>query len=91
MEDGKPVRPYKSLPPVFDKWDSDQLERITAGIPEIADGGAALFAYGKLQFPNVAEDERAARNNGLLRYCELDTLAMVMIYKYFREVSSSEI
>jgi hypothetical protein len=89
MEDGKPVSPYKALPPVFDNWDSDQLEKITAGIPEIADGGAALFAYGKLQFPDVGEEERAAMNYGLLRYCELDTLAMVMIYEYFREVCKS--
>ncbi len=86
MENAKPVSPYKALPPVFDNWDSDQLEKITESIPEIADGGAALFAYGKLQFPDVGEEERGAMNKGLLRYCELDTLAMVMIYEYFREV-----
>ena len=86
MEEGKPVSPYKALPPVFENWDSDQLEKITASIPEIADGGAALFAYSKLQFPDVGKEERTAMNNGLLRYCELDTLAMVMIYEYFREM-----
>ena len=87
LEHGKAVSPYKALPPVFDNWDSDKLEQITESIPEIADGGAALFAYQKLQFPDLIPEEREAINNALLRYCELDTLAMVMIYEYFREVS----
>ncbi|MGM0934245.1 MAG: DUF2779 domain-containing protein [Bacteroidota bacterium] len=86
LENGKAVSPYKALPPVFDNWDSDKLEQITESIPEIADGGAALFAYQKLQFPDLAPGEREAINQALLRYCELDTLAMVMIYEYFREV-----
>lgn len=86
LENGKAVSPYKALPPVFDNWDSDKLEQITESIPEIADGGAALFAYQKLQFPDLSEAEREAINKALHRYCELDTLAMVMIYEYFREV-----
>ncbi|PKD17736.1 hypothetical protein APR41_05190 [Salegentibacter salinarum] len=86
MENGKAVSPYKALPPVFENWDSDKLEEITESIPEIADGGAALFAYQKLQFPDLSAPEREAINLALLRYCELDTLAMVMIYEYFREV-----
>lgn len=89
MENGKAISPYKALRPVFDNWDSDKLEEITASIPEIADGGAALFAYQKLQFPDLAPGEREAINNALLRYCELDTLAMVMIYECFREVCKS--
>ncbi|TDN87105.1 uncharacterized protein DUF2779 [Salegentibacter sp. 24] len=86
MEEGKAVSPYKALPPVFENWDSDKLEQITESISEIADGGAALFAYQKLQFPDLSAREREAINKALLRYCELDTLAMVMIYEYFREV-----
>lgn len=86
FENGKAVSPYKALPPVFENWDSDKLEQITESIPEIADGGAALFAYQKLQFPDLSPAEREAINKALLRYCELDTLAMVMIYEYFREV-----
>jgi len=91
MENGKAVSPYKALPPVFDGWDSDKLEEIVESIPEIADGGAALFAYQKLQFPDLAPGEREAINKALLRYCELDTLAMVMIYEYFREVCNPKI
>ncbi|WP_034889642.1 DUF2779 domain-containing protein [Gillisia sp. Hel_I_29] len=86
MENGVPISPYKALPPIFEGWDNEQLEQIADSLSEINDGGAALFAYGKLQFPDVKQEEREAIRNGLLRYCELDTLAMVMIYEYFREV-----
>ena len=86
MENGMPISPYKALPPIFEGWDYEQLEAVASMLSEIKDGGAALFAYAKLQFPEVKLEERAAINNGLLRYCELDTLAMVMIYEYFREV-----
>ena len=86
MENGNPISPYKALPPIFEDWDNEQLEEVADKLSEIKDGGAALFAYGKLQFPEVKQDEREAIRNGLLRYCELDTLAMVMIYEYFREV-----
>ncbi|WP_026837376.1 DUF2779 domain-containing protein [Gillisia sp. JM1] len=86
MENGTPISPYKALPPIFEGWDNEQLEQVADSLSEIKDGGAALFAYGKLQFPEVMQEEREAIRNGLLRYCELDTLAMVMIYEFFREV-----
>ena len=86
LENGEPVNPYKALPPVFDGWDNEKLEKVSENLTEIKDGGAALFAYQKLQFDDVPEIERNAIRKGLLRYCELDTLAMVMIYEYFREV-----
>ena len=45
----------------------------------IADGGAASMAYARLQFEDLPTDERRMIEESLLRYCELDTLAMVMI------------
>ncbi|CAL67533.1 DUF2779 domain-containing protein [Christiangramia forsetii] len=86
FENGKPVNPYKALPSVFDGWDNEKLEQVSESLTEIKDGGAALFAYQKLQFDDVPEIERNAIQEGLLRYCELDTLAMVMIYEYFKNV-----
>ena len=86
IENGKVVNPYKALPSVFDGWDNEKLEQVSETLTEISDGGAALFAYQKLQFEDVHDIERNAIREGLLRYCELDTLAMVMIYEYFREV-----
>ncbi|MEX0995939.1 MAG: DUF2779 domain-containing protein [Flavobacteriaceae bacterium] len=91
MEQGIPINPYKALPPIFDGWDNEQLEKVADSLSEIKDGGAALFAYGKLQFPEVSQEEREAIRNALLRYCELDTLAMVMILEYFREVVKYEV
>ena len=41
------------------------------------------MAYARLQFDEISDDEREELREVLLRYCELDTLAMVMIYEYF--------
>ena len=79
------------MPPIFDGWDKDSLDNAVTDIEGISDGGAALTAYGKLQFEEVSEEERMAIRDGLLRYCELDTLAMVMIYECFREIIKEEI
>ena len=45
----------------------------------IAEGGAAATAYARLQFEDMKPETRDKINAALLRYCELDTLAMVMI------------
>lgn len=91
FENGIPVNPYKLLPPIFDGYTVEELENAVADFTDeeggaIKDGGAALFAYNKLQFKDVPLIEREATENALLRYCELDTLAMVMIYECFREM-----
>lgn len=76
--------PYKALPPLFDNWSEEQLDATISEMDNIADGGAALTAYGKLQYTDMPEKERLEIKKSLLKYCELDTLAMVMIYEYFR-------
>jgi hypothetical protein len=45
----------------------------------IVDGGAAATAYARLQFDFITDEVREQIITSLLRYCELDTLAMVMI------------
>ena len=45
----------------------------------VTDGGAAIAAYNVLQSNSIIPEERTAIEASLLRYCELDTLAMVMI------------
>jgi hypothetical protein len=52
----------------------------------IYDGGAAMAAYGKMQFTHMSYAEREKITKALLRYCELDTLAMVIILEEFREL-----
>ena len=45
----------------------------------IAEGGAAATAYARLQFEDMDAALRGRIESALLRYCELDTLAMVMV------------
>lgn len=80
--DGKVLDPYKLLPPVFNDVPESELEQIESDDEfEISQGGAASTAYARLQFEELPENERAYIKNALLRYCELDTLAMVMIFE----------
>ncbi len=80
--EGKVIDPYKLLPPVFQDVD---LEAMDALITEssLADGGAAMTAYARMQFTEMTDLERDRVSAALLKYCELDTFAMVMIYKYW--------
>ncbi|MBP7728381.1 MAG: DUF2779 domain-containing protein [Bacteroidia bacterium] len=77
--------PYKTLEPVFKDFDRDRLDALVKDFEGVADGGAALTAYNYLQFTEVPEDQRKAIGDALLRYCELDTLAMVMLVEGWRE------
>ena len=86
FENGRVIDPYKLLPPLFSDLSDEDLDAIFSGLDEMKDGGAALTAYGKLQFEDMPDSERNAINQGLLKYCELDTLAMVMIYEGWREM-----
>ncbi len=44
----------------------------------IAERGAAASAYSRLQFEDLQDAQRSQIKQALLRYCELDTLAMVV-------------
>lgn len=77
--DGEVQDPYKLL------------TQQDCGIPQAAinQGGAATTAYMLLQFEDMPDEHRAELNAALLRYCELDTLAMVMILQAWRNWSSA--
>jgi hypothetical protein len=47
----------------------------------VANGGAAIIAYDQLQQPTFPAAERIRIETELKRYCELDTLAMVMVFQ----------
>ena len=87
---GKAIDPYSLL----SDYGSDLLgEPVLAGEdPDdlvIAEGGAAATAYSRLQFEDIKSDTRHKINQALLRYCELDTLAMVMIVQGWRDLLGS--
>jgi hypothetical protein len=81
-ENGNIIDPYKLLPEVFKDYDKDDLD-LLYGDQELKNGGAAMIAYSVCQFTQVSMGERTRLKNALLRYCELDTFAMVMIYLYW--------
>lgn len=81
-EYGQPLDPYRLLPPVFSDFHLPDDEE--EGGQTLSQGGAALMAYARLQFEAVPEADRQAWNQALLRYCELDTLAMAMIVQGWR-------
>jgi hypothetical protein len=80
MKDGHVVDPYKQLPKLFNDV-SDKNVELLSEEDELANGGAAMTAYAKIQFEDMSDYEREELEQGLLKYCELDTLAMVMIYE----------
>jgi len=45
----------------------------------INQGGLAMTAYNYTQYSGLSQTERQSISDALLRYCELDTLAMVMV------------
>ncbi|MFX1251425.1 MAG: DUF2779 domain-containing protein [Promethearchaeota archaeon] len=55
---------------------------------EIKEGLAASNAYTRLLFEEISEEERQKMVKELLRYCELDTLAMIMIFEHWRSLAS---
>jgi hypothetical protein len=72
------VDPYDLLPAVFDDVDKKTWDKLWAN-EEIRGGGAAMAAYLRLQKEGLPDRYRRKIEQGLLKYCELDTLAMVMI------------
>jgi Domain of unknown function(DUF2779) len=75
--------PYETLPVLFTDLDKINFDLSDSDMDELSNGGAAMMAYAHLQFTNLPEERREKYRNGLLRYCELDTLAMVMIWDYW--------
>ena len=78
IQDGN-LDPYSSLPiPDF-----STITKPVGDINKLNNGGDALTAYAKIQYLEMSAQERKIIKESLLKYCELDTLAMVMIYEFF--------
>lgn len=84
---GLVVDPYKLLPKMFQDI-SDKDFELLSDSDEVKDGGAALTAYARMQFEVMSDYEREEIKKALLKYCELDTLAMVMIYEGWKDMIS---
>jgi len=87
-------RPYSSQN--FDKiqwWQYDGKEGARnpyeilteTGDSPIHRGTEAMVVYGKLIAQQLPPEKRKAYKKALLKYCELDTLAMLMIYQHWHK------
>ena len=86
--DGHLIDPYKQLPKMFQDISSRDFQKLADFDDELAEGGAAMTAYARLQFEDLPDAVRQEIESALLRYCELDTLAMVMIYQTWVELTA---
>ena len=87
-EHGQIVNPYELLPPLFEGIDDEHIDDFLMK-SDIREGGAAMTAYAKMQFTQVSALGRSKLSQALLNYCELDTLAMVMLWEYWNDIIST--
>lgn len=85
VENGLVKDPYKLLPPLFQSIEGKDYKLLSENV-QLKDGGAALIAYARMQFEEMTPYEREELRQALLRYCELDTLAMVMLYEGWKQM-----
>ena len=74
--------PYKTLPSIFTETEIEQFGKSEDfdDFNEVADGSAAMLAYNKLQnWFGIIKISKWFYEDTILRYYELDTLAMVML------------
>jgi hypothetical protein len=87
---GEVIDPYDLLTTsAQDLLGDDASEAIRSEEFGIAEGGAAASAYARLQFETIDDNSRRLIEKALLRYCELDSLAMVMIVEAWKDAIAS--
>ena len=91
LPDGTVESPYHQLDTIasflgVSQGELEQFDNAAQMDESIANGGAALAAYTRLQFSDAVCTQ--ALREALLRYCELDTMSMVFIWEYFHEMTS---
>jgi hypothetical protein len=77
--DGAISDPYAKLKQYAKDMIPEEARDTEGNTSVIAEGGAAATAYARLQFEDLDKQTRERICSALLRYCELDTLAMVMV------------
>ncbi len=86
--DGNIVDPYQQLPKLFTDFSDEEMQLLLTQDDALANGGAAMCSYAKMQYTQMTEAEQNELADALLKYCELDTLAMVMIYQHWHQLLS---
>jgi hypothetical protein len=87
-DSSKPIDPYKTLSSPVEEFNLGADEE--SDVSEVSDGVGAMRAYQDMLF-GIHRNDPAIRDqmrDSLLRYCGLDTAAMVMIWKHWTKVSA---
>lgn len=80
--------PYSLLPPLLKGFDNKEVEKYDEDEEIRNHGGAAMLAYSRAQYFDVDQTEIDRLKDALLKYCELDTFAMVMIWEHLNSVAN---
>jgi hypothetical protein len=85
---GQPVKnPYDALPALTLQDSKDNALDLSKldELDVVKNGPGAMLAYEHIRYGLAASDQaaRKAMRRQLMRYCELDTAAMVMVWKYW--------
>jgi len=72
------INPYDTLSPVINELEEAEV---------VKDGTGAMRAYHELMFGTISDNQERKEQlkRLLLQYCELDTMAMVIIWKYWMD------
>ncbi len=86
-ENGRILDPYTLLPHLFSdiEIDDEDLDLLFED-EALKEGGSASIAYSRMQFTEMSDIEREELKKALFKYCELDTLAMVMIVEAWKDM-----
>jgi hypothetical protein len=86
---GNIIDPYKTLDTVLKEYDEFGNEELSeSGEDEhVNNGGAAMMAWAEVQYTDTAPQRVQDIRKALLEYCELDTLAMVMLVEGLKDLS----
>lgn len=70
------INPYDNLSSVIEDMETEEL---------VEDGTDAMKAYYEIMYGSLSEDQtkKDAVKRNLLKYCRLDSMAMVIIWKYW--------
>jgi hypothetical protein len=72
------LNPYDTLSPIIGELENKEV---------VKDGTGAMRAYNEIMFGSAARNAERSKQlrKLLLQYCELDTMAMVIIWKYWMD------
>ncbi len=83
------IDPYDKLSELV--AEDDQEEVITYGVDPVKGGTAAMRAYQRIRFDSsLSTAQKEELKKRLLEYCKLDTMAMVIIWEHWKNLTKTK-